>query len=48
MTDHPVLSTERLDMRPPEDADLGAYRAFYAVSDVKVGGYRGGRTDEEA
>ena len=47
MTSPVVLSTQRLDMRPPEDADLGAYRAFYAVSDVKVGGYRGGRSDDE-
>ncbi|MGB0506212.1 MAG: GNAT family N-acetyltransferase [Pikeienuella sp.] len=47
MTSAPTLSTERLSMRPPEVADLGAYAAFYAVSDVKVGNYRGGRTEAE-
>ncbi|MEM7546345.1 MAG: GNAT family N-acetyltransferase [Pseudomonadota bacterium] len=47
MTAYPALSTERLDMRPPTEADLGTYWAFYAVTDVKVGGYRGGRSDEE-
>ena len=43
----PVLTTARLTLTPPTRADLNAYRAFYAVSDVKVGGYRGGRSAEE-
>lgn len=46
-TDIPVLTTERLTLRAPVPEDLAAYRAFYAVSDVKVGSYRGGRSDEE-
>lgn len=43
----PVLTTERLTLRPPTQADLGAYAAFYAVSDVPAGKYRGPRSDTE-
>lgn len=41
------LDTRRLTLRVPEADDLAAYRAFYAVSDVTVGSYRGGRTEAE-
>lgn len=47
LTDIPQLTTERLILRAPCAADLDAYRAFYAVSDVTVGGYRGGRSDAD-
>lgn len=40
----PTLKTERLTLRGPEPTDLAAYAAFNAVSDTKVGKYRGGRT----
>lgn len=43
----PTLTTERLTLRAPTPQDIDAYRAFYDVSDVKVGGYRGGRSDDE-
>lgn len=46
-TDIPTLETERLTLRATTQRDLDAYRAFYAVSDVTVGGYRGGRSDAE-
>ncbi|MGJ8615263.1 MAG: GNAT family N-acetyltransferase [Sulfitobacter sp.] len=42
-----VLETERLTLRRPTPSDLPAYAAFYAVSDVTVGGYRGNRSDDE-
>ncbi len=48
MTERAALSSARLAMWPPEPADLGAYRAFYAASDVTVGGDRGGRSAAEA
>jgi len=41
----PRLTTKRLTLDPPTQADLGTYQAFYAASDTKVGAYRGGRTD---
>lgn len=47
MTGAPIISTPRLTLRAPTPDDLGAYRAFYAVSDLTVGGYRGGRSDDE-
>lgn len=51
MTSHtqhiPALETARLDLRGPTSADLDAYAAFNAVSDVQVGSYRGGRSDAE-
>lgn len=40
----PILHTMRLTMRPPEPSDLGTYMAFNAVSDTKLGKYRGGKT----
>ena len=40
----PILHTKRLTLRPPEPSDLDVYTAFNAVSDTKVGKYRGGRT----
>ena len=43
----PSFQTERLTLRAPDLSDLGAYRAFYAASDMTEGSYRGGRTDEE-
>ena len=43
----PVLDTSRLTLRAPAPADLPAYRAFYAASDVTEGHYRGGRSDAE-
>ena len=43
----PTLHTMRLTLRAPTSEDLGAYQAFYAASDVKVGKYRGGRSDAE-
>ena len=42
-----TLKTGRLTLTSPVPADLQLYHAFYAVSDLKVGGYRGGRSDEE-
>ncbi len=44
---HPILNTDRLTLRAPEPADVQAYRAFYAVSDMTVGTYRGGRSKDE-
>jgi len=41
----PRLATKRLTLDPPTQADLATYQAFYTASDVKVGAYRGGRTD---
>lgn len=43
----PVLETERLILRVPTPQDIDAYQAFYDVSDVVVGGYRGGRSGAE-
>ena len=43
----PVLQTERLLLRAPTAKDLPAYAAFYAVSDLQVGGYRGNRSADE-
>lgn len=43
----PVLKTERLTLTPPTTADHSCYEAFYAASDVTVGGYRGDRTAAE-
>ncbi|MEJ6393668.1 GNAT family N-acetyltransferase [Gymnodinialimonas sp. 2305UL16-5] len=43
----PTLETERLTLRAPGAQDLVSYEAFYAVSDVTVGGYRGGRSAQE-
>mmetsp|Transcript_23420 Transcript_23420/g.41072 ORF Transcript_23420/g.41072 Transcript_23420/m.41072 type:complete len:173 (-) Transcript_23420:3573-4091(-) len=43
----PRLTTDRLTLQPPRATDIDAYRAFYAVSEVTVGGYRGGRSDAE-
>lgn len=47
MTTAPVITTDRLILRAPDQEDLAAYTAFYAASDVKVGGYRGGRSADE-
>jgi len=48
MTDHMhVLETKRLTLRRPTPDDLHAYAAFYAVTDVTVGRYRGNRSDDE-
>lgn len=47
LADTLVLETERLTLRAPGPEDLPAYVAFYEVSDVRVGGYRGGRSAEE-
>lgn len=43
----PVIETDRLNLSAPEQGDLSAYAAFYAVSDVTVGGYRGNRSADE-
>jgi len=42
-----TLDAEGLTLRVPTAQDLPHYAAFYAVSDVEVGGYRGNRTDAE-
>ena len=47
MTATPTITTDRLVLRAPDQNDLDVYAAFYAVSDVKVGGYRGGRSQNE-
>lgn len=47
MTSAPIITTARLTLTAPTPDDFGAYQAFYAVSDVAVGGYRGGRSDDE-
>lgn len=50
MTDAPTLprlTTKRLVLRAPRPTDLPAYAAFYAVTDLKVGGYRSGRSEAE-
>ena len=47
MPNIPTLKTERLTLFGPLLSDLAAYRAFYDVSDVTVGGYRGNRNDAE-
>lgn len=47
MTALPELTTERLTLRAPTQADLPAYQAFYKVSDVTVGAYRGQRSPDE-
>lgn len=47
VTGTPVLETERLTLRAPGPEDLPAYRAFYDVSDMREGGYRGGRSRKE-
>jgi len=44
----PVLYTERLILRPPQEADLRAYVAFYAHASDLAGKYRGPRTPNEA
>ncbi|MBV2359722.1 GNAT family N-acetyltransferase [Thalassococcus sp. CAU 1522] len=46
MTTH-LLTTDRLVLRVPSSADRACYDAFYAVSDLTVGGYRGGRDAAE-
>ncbi|SHH98024.1 GNAT family N-acetyltransferase [Marivita hallyeonensis] len=43
----PTLTTKRLVMRAPTDGDRAAYHAFYAVTDLAVGHYRGGRSEAE-
>lgn len=43
----PALDTARLTLRAPGPDDFAAYRAFYDLSDVTAGSYRGGRTDDE-
>ncbi len=43
----PTLTTDRLTLRGPSPDDLGAYEALYAVSDLTVGQYRGGRSKDE-
>ena len=43
----PTLHTDRLTLRAPTLDDLGAYRAFYDATDVRVGKYRGGRSADE-
>lgn len=43
----PTLETERLVMRGPAADDFAAYQAFYDVSDITVGGYRGNRSHAE-
>ena len=47
MTSIPTLETERLVLRAPRLDDIDAYVGFSAVSDSKVGKYRGGQTLEE-
>ncbi len=48
MTNHmQIIQTNRLILRTPTPDDLPVYAAFYAVSDVKVGGYRGNRSADE-
>lgn len=45
---YPVtLNAEGLSLRVPTPQDLPHYAAFYAVSEVKVGGYRGNRSAAE-
>lgn len=45
---YPVtLSVDGLTLRAPAPQDLVHYVDFYAVSDVQVGGYRGGRSADE-
>ena len=43
----PTLETSRLTLQAPGLDDFASYRAFYDLSDVKAGSYRGGRTDAE-
>lgn len=47
MSTLPELTTKRLTLRTPTQADLPAYRAFYAASDATVGAYRGQRSADE-
>ena len=47
MTPAPLIETDRLTLRAPQQEDLPAYTSFYDVSDVKVGGYRGNRSADE-
>lgn len=47
MTHSPIIETDRLILRAPVPNDLPAYAAFYAISEVTVGGYRGNRSDAE-
>lgn len=42
-----TLTTKRLTLTSPAPADIAQYEAFYAASDVTVGGYRGGRSAAE-
>ncbi|MFK7836025.1 MAG: GNAT family N-acetyltransferase [Sulfitobacter sp.] len=42
-----TLDADGLTLRVPTPQDLPRYAAFYAVSDVKVGGYRGQRSTAE-
>ncbi len=43
----PTLETPRLTLRAPCMEDLGSYSAFNAESDLRVGKYRGGKSDAE-
>ncbi|MFK7940239.1 MAG: GNAT family N-acetyltransferase [Roseovarius sp.] len=43
----PQLTTDRLTLRAPVAADMQAYQAFYAATDMTVGTYRGGRSTAE-
>jgi RimJ/RimL family protein N-acetyltransferase len=43
----PILETDRLTLRAPEATDVQAYHAFYSVSGMTVGLYRGGRGEDE-
>lgn len=47
MTHIPTLTTKRLKLRPPTASDLDFYTAFNAVSDTRVGSYRGGKSPAE-
>ncbi len=42
-----TLDADGLTLRVPTPQDLARYAAFYDVSDVKIGGYRGGRSEAE-
>ena len=43
----PTLHTDRFDLSCPRATDAGAYHAFYAETDLKVGKYRAGLSHAE-
>lgn len=47
LRDTPQLTTNRLTLRAPTPQDRTLYGDFYALSDVTIGGYRGGRSATE-